>query len=127
MSPAPKWATRIGRRAQLTVCQRCQVLLLVGLDADVAALLARVDYLALTRVGEVLALAQGRLTYELALHGGRYEIDPRDERAITRAPAEPTVVLVEHRCTEPVPGNWRSTARVLPGRRRTEICDEPGF
>lgn len=92
------------RRAKPRRCNRCNAVVVVGLDADVCAFEVRVDPQPLNAAGELLALLEGRRT--LTLHGaasGRM-LDPRWPEHIRTAPAGTTPredALREHRCDTP--------------------------
>lgn len=103
---APTWLLRttggVTRTTRLQVCTRCHVTILTGLDADYAALTARADPTPLDRLGEVLALAAGRPTYDLAPRGGqKRQLDYRDEYRISGHRRYP--VLPAHKCGQPLP------------------------
>lgn len=90
----------MSRRAHGELC-RCGAATLAGADADACALQAVVDPRPLTRSGELLAVAAGRVTYEIDA-GNR--LHRRDRWSIRSAPSRP--VLAEHRCYHPIPGDW---------------------
>lgn len=94
----------ISRRAKTTFCADCHRPVVRGLDADVAALVAVVDPAPLTPVGEVLALAAGRRTYDLTWRGARYELDPREPGHIRTRPASRKYhVTADHQCGNSLP------------------------
>lgn len=98
-------ANGIGRRARPHTC-RCGNTILAGLDDDTTALEARVDPWPLTPLGEALACIEGRATYALHHHGGRYVLDWRTATRITHQPAGTRTrmdVLRQHRCDTPPP------------------------
>lgn len=78
---------RVGRRAHATRCRYCPCSILVGLDGDRCAWVARVDPLPLSPIGEVLAILGGRRTYALHAGIGRLELVARDRWQIEGAPA----------------------------------------
>lgn len=88
------------RGAKPRICERCNAPVLIGLDDDIAALDVTADPTPLDALGEILAVAQGRRTYTLAVTGGRHELNYRDEYRIRgRAPgAGHYDVVPEHRC-----------------------------
>lgn len=96
----PAWLERtigdVHRAAGLKTCPRCGAPILVGLDADRAALTAHADITTVNAVGEALALLSGRPTYDLVNTGGRKELSYRDEWNISGPRKWP--VLPEHRC-----------------------------
>lgn len=92
----------MNRHAQPVRC-RCGQPLLVGLDGDRAALVAKVDARPITAAGEVAALTAGLATY--ALRGGA--LDRRDRWNIPgRAPSHELPVHATHDCSQPVPDAW---------------------
>jgi hypothetical protein len=106
MSGIPGWLKRTRgdatRAVQPRVCPRCLSLILVGLDADVAALTAHTDPDPIDTAGEVLALLAGRTTYDLAPRpGGRRQLDYRAVWNIKAQRRYP--VLVSHSCGRPIP------------------------
>lgn len=108
---------RLARRASLTVHQ-CGAHVLVGLDADRCALVARVEPYPLTALGEVEALRAGRWTYRL-LQGA---LDRRDRWNIPGKPPTAEVpVLAEHVCGQPLPATWLAPP---PPRRPTAPTEE---
>ncbi|GII63561.1 hypothetical protein Skr01_36460 [Sphaerisporangium krabiense] len=79
----------------------CGATVLAGLDADRAAMNAVVDLAPVDEMGEVIAIAQGRATYDLVGDSRRKELEYRYEwniRAKRRYP-----VLVAHKCGAPIP------------------------
>jgi len=91
----------MNRHAQPVRC-RCGQPLLVGLDGDLAALVARVDPEPLTALGEVQALTARRATY--ALRG--QALDRRDRWSIPgHPPSHALPVHAEHRCGQPLPAD----------------------
>lgn len=89
----------VGRRARATRCRYCPCSILVGLDGDRCAWVARVDPLPLSPIGEALAILSGRTTYALHVGIGRLELQVRDRWQITGAPAGTRYdVLAAHVC-----------------------------
>lgn len=94
--------TLMKRKAEHMRC-RCGQPVIVGLDADLAAFPARVESRRLTAAGEVAALTDGRITYEMKLGA----LDRRNRWTIPGRPAgERTPVHAEHRCGQPMPAAW---------------------
>lgn len=90
---------RVGRRARLTRCRYCPCSILVGLDADRCAWVARADPLPLAPIGEALAILSGRTTYTLHVGIGRLELQARNRWQIQAAPAGTRYdVLAAHVC-----------------------------
>lgn len=119
-------ATRTGatRAAATHACPQCNAVVLRGLDADVAALPVVTDPHPLTVTGEVLALAGGRVTYDLTWRSGRYELDPRNSGHIKRRPAGTQFhVVAGHQCGRQLPPG--AHGRVTPARY--SVPDEPQF
>lgn len=103
----------ISRRAKTTFCASCRAVVIRGLDSHIAATVATADPAALTPLGEVLALATGRRTYDLTWTGGRYEIDHRNEWHIRgRPPGTQFHVIADHKCGQPLPALPAIPARV---------------
>lgn len=92
----------IRRKASLTK-HGCGETVIVGLDANRAALKAVCDPYPVTQYGEVEALRAGRPTYRV-LWG---ELDRRDQWLIKGTRADDATVVVEHTCGVPVPPDWR--------------------
>lgn len=94
--------TGLTRRARLRPCRRCGADTLVGLDADQCAFERHVDPEPLSALGEVLAVLEGRKTFNLARQGVGYVLHPRPSRYIAANPAgiDKGVedVLRQHRC-----------------------------
>lgn len=100
-------ADGINRGARAQLCPTCRQVTLVGLDADRAALTAATDPEPLNPLGEYLAVATGRRTYDLTwTRGTRYELNPRDAAHIQKRPAQlsgKSTVVAEHVCGQPMP------------------------
>lgn len=120
--------TGLSRRARPRPCLRCRTWTIAGLDADQCALEAHCDPTPLTPLGEVLALAQGRRTLELATTGGRLQLEQRWADHITGHPAGAGRydVLATHDCEQPpIPAAYTAPSTFTPPHRAT--TEEPGF
>lgn len=109
------------RRATLKTCPRCHAPVIVGLDADVAAFKATCDPTPLTPLGEYIALADGRITYDLAGGYSRKELWQRTALNIQTARRYP--VLTEHRCGKPL----AEYAEPNTDTEKERHSDEPPF
>jgi hypothetical protein len=90
------------RTAHLSQCPKCRAPILRGLDAERAALLATVDIKPIDEIGEVIALTQGRHTYDLVGSRDRKELEYRYEWNIKSKRRYP--VHAAHKCgTPPLP------------------------
>lgn len=120
----PAWLKRARgdatRAATIHACGKCNAPILVGLDADICALLVRVDPTPLDEIGEAMALLDNRATYDFAKGQGRKELWPRDLYQI-RAPRRHPV-FPEHKCGQPLPAAPSESA---PARKA--FPDEPPF
>lgn len=96
------------RKAHGAVC-RCGAAILVGDDADRAALTARVDPVVLSRTGELFAVCDRRHVYARDLAGALHR---RDRWMLRSAAREP--VHAEHRCGAPIPSLWIAPPRPRP-------------
>lgn len=96
----------ISRRARARRCADCGQVILVGLDGDRVAGIARVDPTPLTTLAEEVAVspALARTCYRLRWVAGHYEVDPRTDWDREGSPADPGTVDVvpAHRCGAPV-------------------------
>lgn len=95
----------ISRRARAGHCRGCGRVVLRGLDDDVAAIPVATDPEPLNPLGEFLAIAIGRPTYNLAWRG-QYELDPRDSWSIRERLAGiygKAAVVVAHSCVDRMP------------------------
>lgn len=81
-------------------CPGCGLVVLVGLDADVAALPAVVDPRLVTLRGEARALARGRTSYQLVGGVDAARLEYRDAFAVAGRPANRVDVLVSHSCDD---------------------------
>jgi len=109
-----------GRKARLAP-HRCGAWVLVGPNASRCALTATVEPYAITALGEVQALRDGRTTYDLR-HG---ELEYRDRWSIPGKPPGPDrTVVADHRCGHPLADAWRRPPQPDTGYR---IPTEPGF
>lgn len=100
--------TGLTRRARIRTCRhvKCRDQVLVGLDSDICALEAACDPYPLSRLGEALALVDGRRTLTLRREGPGWVLDWRDAHEITSSPAESRPrrdVVRQHRCGTPRP------------------------
>lgn len=87
---------RIGRRLTPRYCRTCGRFLLVGLDADRAALPIGLDPRPLTPTGEAVALICGAETYTGRRFRAGLSADRRSAREIAQRRDE--TVLAAHRC-----------------------------
>lgn len=90
------------RGAHLDRCDDCGARTVIGLDADICALVAICDPIALDHLGEYLALFRGLRTYTLTRRSGgsgnlRWEIDTRSQWNIAN-PNRRYPVIPQHRC-----------------------------
>ena len=108
----PGWLKRARgdatRAVTICCCEKCAAPILVGLDADVCALLVRVDPTPLDEIGEAIALVTNRATYDLAKGPKRKELWPREPQHI-RAPRRHPV-LPAHKCGQPLPAATDNSA-----------------
>lgn len=86
----------MSRHAKPETCPRCQAVVLVGPDDDVAAIVAVVDPQPIPAADEWLALLAGRPTYTLDARGAVAVLNARTHWAIraNNAPA----LYVTHEC-----------------------------
>lgn len=93
----------VNRKVRAARCAKCHAAILRGLDGDMAALVVETDAQEIGPVGEVLAIAHDRRTYDLAQFGGVWEINPRYDWSIRAGRNFP--VVPEHHCgvTYPIP------------------------
>lgn len=114
--------TGLTRRAKIRTCgqirrdagvrRKCLDRVLVGLDSDVCAFEVACDPQPLSRLGEALALVDGRRTLTLRREGGGWVLDGRDAHQISWAPAGERPrqdVVAIHRCGSPIPAAWSTT------------------
>lgn len=76
-----------------------------GLDDDRTAGIVTADSRPLSAVGELVALLEGRATYDLAWRGFRYELDYRYVENVKGNPPghfADVDVVCEHRCGKPI-------------------------
>lgn len=111
----------LGRKAQLRRHRPCGLPIMLGLDADLCAFEVRCDLGQLDTRGEVMALLEGRRTYELNVRG---ELNRRDHWAIRARPPSRVTVLAEHRCDAPIPAAWCVPAP-KPAARRSDTEEIP--
>lgn len=108
----------ISRRLAATVCRHCHVPTVCALDADVCAFEVALDPTPLDPIGEVLALAAGRTTYDVVSAKTGPQIEPRNPFRIAQSRRHQ--VLAEHRCGQPLPAD--------PGSANAHgETDEPPF
>jgi hypothetical protein len=81
---------------------------MIGLDADMCGIDARVDPWPVTHRGELLAALSGKKTYELDIRGHLH----RRGRWRLRKPAK--TVMAEHRCEEPLEKAWLDLSPCTP-------------
>lgn len=118
----------ITRRAKTGFCDTCWSIVIRGLDAPIAALPVTVDPQPLSPLGEVLALAAGRRSYDLTWRGDRYELDHRDHWGIRTRPAGAiNHVVADHQCGHLLPEIARTEKCPTPPRGINRIPDEPPF
>jgi len=121
-------ADGVGRGARMNRCPSCRKIIIVGLDDDMCAGVARCDPTPLGLWGEVAALLDGLTTYDLAWRARRYELDRRESLNVTWRPAgqcEGFDVLADHRCGRAPQGATASQIKRKP--RPAALPDEPPF
>lgn len=117
----PSWVKPNPRRLDADLC-RCGLLVLKGLDDDVAGLPVQADPLALSPAGEVVALRDGRTTY--TLEGSR--LYSRDKHRMRTFRHNDWAVHAAHRCNSPMPQQCARTL-ITPPKAIKEIPNEPAF
>lgn len=103
----------ISRSARAFQCPKCHAFCMRGLDDDRTAGIAIVDSRPLNAHGELIALLEGRVTYDLAWRGYRYELDFRYVDNVRGNPPGSQAgvdVVCEHRC-------GRAITAIAPLRR----------
>lgn len=106
----------ISRAITASVCRTCGARVLRGLDDEILARPTTVDATEIDRLGEVLALASGRPTYEVMPEGrDRLVLVPRSQWRIA-AGAQRGPIHSWHECGRPLPAA-ANTARPLRHRR----------
>lgn len=121
-------ADGIGRGARLDTCRDCRRPILVGLDGDRCAVVARADTHEIDALGELLAVRIGTVTYSLA-HAynsegkRRWILDPRMPAHI-EAPRR-TAVVAAHRCGMSIPPS--PAPFYSPPRRTAAVSEAPPF
>jgi hypothetical protein len=100
--------------AVIAGCPRCRCLVIRALDAPVAAFDIRLDPEPLTEIGELTALLDGRMTYDLLPIAGHHEIANRDQWRM-RQRKHP--VLATHKCPGRIPANTRIQTSTTKGDR----------
>jgi hypothetical protein len=92
------------RAARVTRCKKCQTRIIKGWTDEPCAVLAACDPTPLSNLSEMVAILDGRMTFDLARRGGRYELDLRESDHIEGSPPE-------------TPNSWRRNADVLAEHR----------
>lgn len=98
--------TGVTRKVTARSCRRCGGPVLAGIDGDVMAFEATVDPEPLNRIGEALAVLEGRGTWALNREADRFVLNPRDSHEIAHHPATTRSredVVREHRCSTSAP------------------------
>lgn len=110
-------------------CPRCGHDVWAGCDAG-TGLPVLLDFGALSKLGEALALLDGRLTITMTRLGGKLQIWRRTHFEIKGAPAgtKNRDVVIEHRCAdaESYP-KMKSQTRALRSVPDSQLPDEPPF
>lgn len=109
--------TGVARTARIRACDDCRAQVLAGLDSDIAALEAYCDPQPLSRIGEAIALLEGRRTLTLRREGRGWVLDWRDSHEIAGAPATSQPrrdVVREHRCRTPSPADGLIAPSTFP-------------
>lgn len=88
------------RAAARTTCRTCRAPVIRALDGDVLAFEVTADPIPLDPVGELLAIAAGRRTYDAVTVRGRIELEPRRP---THIPIRRHPILADHHCGHPIP------------------------
>lgn len=91
----------IGRSLAATTCRDCHTPTVRALDADICAFEVTLDPTPLDPLGETLAIATGRTTYDVVPTKTGLLIEPRSPQRITQPRRHP--VLAQHRCGQPLP------------------------
>jgi hypothetical protein len=111
MKHTPQWLrdrqAEYARAAQMRLCKKCGSPVLVGLDADIAALKVEIDPTPINAVGEAVALLAGRGTYELHAARGARQIHCREEWNVRAPRTRP--VFPGHRCGQPLDAHLDTT------------------
>lgn len=107
----------VSRAAKLRACTHCGHPVIRALDGDVLAFDVSCDPDPIDPLGEVLALAAGRRTYDAIPTKTRLELEPRHPAHITGPHRYP--VLAEHRCGQPLPA--------AADRAQRQETDEPPY
>lgn len=119
----------VNRGARVETCPGCRRRILVGLDGDRCAVVARTDCHEIDHLGEFLALRLGLCTYSLAIGYNaegkrRWILDPRMVCQI-EAPRRSAVVAA-HRCGIQVPPAKEPFLSSLP-RTAAASAETPPF
>lgn len=115
------------RGAKAAKCIKCFKPILVGMSEDVMAHVALVDPIALSPLGEALALIDGRNTYQLGKYDRGLALWQRDHwRIAGRAAGPDWIILTDHKC--------ESTAKfpsveipLLTSKNESVLENEPPF
>ena len=99
------------RRAVETRCQKCRREIISGPDADVAGMDAKADTAAISRVGELFAVVENRVTYELDPTGRLYRRTPK--AVIFGGVGKFSTLHPAHQCAA-VPARWLAPAGIEP-------------
>lgn len=115
-------ATAARRKAAAQTCRDCQAVIIVGLDDDAAALVARADPTPITWAAElIINITHRRHTYALI----RAELNRRDPGHLVAESQFP--VLPEHKCGHPAPDHWHAPETRQQQNKEERNCYEPPF
>lgn len=109
---------RVSRALSRHICRHCGLPILRGLDADLLAFDVAVDPEPVDTLGEAIAVATGRRTYDAVRSAARRELEIR--RAAHIARPRRYDVLAEHRCGQRLPATAGTTST-------PEMTDDPPF
>lgn len=99
----------------------CRAAVLKGLDDDRCALAVFLDVGEVDKVGEVLAILQGRRTYDLMPYNkGAFAFCIRKRNAYYIGKPRRHSVVIEHKCDAPA-------IQKVPGQRGRAYPDDPPF
>ncbi len=114
------------RGAKGTKCIKCFQSILVGMSEDVAAFMALVDPVALAPLGEMLALIDGRKTYQLGKYDEGLALWQRDRWQIAGHPASPDwIILTDHKCESTA--KFPSVEVPLIPQKESVVDNDPPF
>jgi hypothetical protein len=135
----PRWLTQhleatgganpdgVNRSARITRCKDCGHRIIIGLDADKAALPVKADNLEIDELGEALAVISGLTTYALTMRtvSGQFawQLDARTVEAIRGGRSH--AVVPQHRCGTHLPPAEKPL--ISPHRNATPADAEPPF